>query len=343
MCIVNVDKFGDEYGVHCSKKENILKIVKDFLRFIPTQNDLDKIWRIWGERKFNIMTCQAVISEYLIVTEESEYTQKVLFTRIITLILFSSRFVVKSSKEGCSLKEWQDVCLTIPCTIQAALSVDEIEETLAIAGDCLQSFGEEITGEIKNLRKITVECGVFQENQLYIGLIVSAGAGKSSLMNSLRGIKPGEKGAAKQGHINTTRRNHFYKYSEDIVFVDFPGIKNVSSSDLKENSYLKYTIKLKRYIYYFIIVCGAREFHVEAEIAKILVLDGKSFRFVRTKMDQEILNGVRDGFTAEQVIEDIRKECQKELCDENLPKIQVLLVSNVEPNSYDMPRLKECF
>ncbi|KAI1644214.1 interferon-inducible GTPase-domain-containing protein [Daldinia loculata] len=71
----------------------------------------------------------------------------------------------------------------------------------------------------------------YEDGCVNIALIGSQGTGKSSLINSLRGLSHGDRDAAEVGDIETTLRRKKYRDSKSIVWYDIPGsgTRNVSA------------------------------------------------------------------------------------------------------------------
>ena len=69
----------------------------------------------------------------------------------------------------------------------------------------------------------------YTSGKLHFAIVGNTGSGTSSLVNSLRGLHPGEHGAAETGASETTRKPGRYPHSakdpslERIVWYDIPG------------------------------------------------------------------------------------------------------------------------
>lgn len=71
---------------------------------------------------------------------------------------------------------------------------------------------------------------------------------------------------------------------------------------------------------------------------------GKSFFFIRTKIDSDVRNEQRGKprlFDESRMLEQVREDCQKNLEEFNLGEEKVFLVSNHHPAKWDFDRLQK--
>lgn len=110
---------------------------------------------------------------------------------------------------------------------------------------------------------------------LNIAVIGETGAGKSSLINALQGVRADEEGTtAPTGVVHTTSERTPYTYTKFpcVTLWDLPG---VGSPAFQPHDYLK-KIKFEEYDF-FIIVSSGRFKHNDAELAKAIVQMNRSF------------------------------------------------------------------
>ena len=113
------------------------------------------------------------------------------------------------------------------------------------------------------------------------------GAGKSSLINALQGVGDDEEGAAAStGVVHTTTERTPYTYTKfpSVTLWDLPSI---GSTAFQPHDYLK-KIEFEEYDF-FIIVSSGRFKHNDAELAKAIVQMNRSFYFVRTHTDLDLM------------------------------------------------------
>ncbi|XP_078703677.1 interferon-inducible GTPase 5-like [Branchiostoma floridae x Branchiostoma belcheri] len=136
--------------------------------------------------------------------------------------------------------------------------------------------------------------------KVQIGVVGDAGAGKSTFINSFRGLSPGDVGAAEvsaYGHA-TTEPAPYDVPGKELVLVDFPGVlfkpqKEASSHtahevDFNIQSYLdRYGEKMQECDFFLIFVTNRLSNNV-VWIAKEVHKMGKGALFVRSQVDLDI-------------------------------------------------------
>ncbi|XP_028633452.1 uncharacterized protein LOC114629576 [Grammomys surdaster] len=176
---------------------------------------------------------------------------------------------------------------------------------------------------------------------LNIAVIGETGAGKSSLINALQGVGADKEGVtAPTGVVCTTTERTSYTYTKfpSVTLWDLPGI---GSTAFQLQDYLK-NIKFEEYDF-FIIVSSGRVKHSDTEIAKAIVQMKRSFYFVRSQTDIDLMV-VRQSnprrFNKENTLNKIRNTVSsilKEVTDQEPP---VYLVSNTDVSDFDFPKLE---
>ncbi|KAI8505487.1 Interferon-inducible GTPase (IIGP) [Branchiostoma belcheri] len=94
--------------------------------------------------------------------------------------------------------------------------------SLATAGDADKP---EMLKKIQNLALEKLEA--WKNEKVYVGVLGEPGAGKSTFINSIRGLAPQDPGAAKVGLGHTTTVVTEYPHParpDNLIFVDFPGV-----------------------------------------------------------------------------------------------------------------------
>ncbi|XP_035673085.1 T-cell-specific guanine nucleotide triphosphate-binding protein 2-like [Branchiostoma floridae] len=135
-----------------------------------------------------------------------------------------------------------------------------------------------------------------------IGIVGSSGAGKSTFINSFRGLEASDPGAADVGTTETTRETAEYPHPEHdhVILVDFPG----ALFKLQEENWHPVTFNMEEYRVRFggkmkecnvFLVFTSERVHDNAVwIAKVAKDMGKKVLFVRSKFDRDLEDKQRD-------------------------------------------------
>ncbi|XP_021006408.1 interferon-inducible GTPase 1-like [Mus caroli] len=167
------------------------------------------------------------------------------------------------------------------------------------------------------------------------------GAGKSSFINTLRGIGNEKKGAAQTGVNEETMERQPYKHPNmpNVVFWDLP---RIGSTRFPPNTYLE---KMKFYEYDFFIIISATRFKKnDIDLAKAISMMKKEFYFVRTKVDYDITieaDGKPQTFDREKVLQDICLNCVNTFRENGIAEPPIFLVSNKNVCHFDFPVLMD--
>ncbi|KAM3873283.1 interferon-gamma-inducible GTPase 10-like [Diretmus argenteus] len=202
----------------------------------------------------------------------------------------------------------------------------------------------EFENEVKNYVKLdpneSSANGKKQQDQmdnvtLNIAVTGESGAGKSTFVNSIRGLQDGDDGAAETGVTETTMKPIRYTHpTMPWVYIwDLPGI---GTSNFKAKKYLK-EVQLDTFDF-FIIISSVRFKENDIMLAKAIKKMKKMFFFVRSKIDQDIQAEARKkDFCEEQVLSKIRRSCRENLVVVGNPK--VFLISTFDLTKYDFQKL----
>jgi GTP-binding protein EngB required for normal cell division len=152
-----------------------------------------------------------------------------------------------------------------------------------------------------------------------------SGVGKSSFINAIRNMKPGNCGFATTSCSgNTTEQETVYKYpgNPKITLHDLPGFGTIK---LPTNEYEK---KMKLYEYDYILIFVRNIEENDLEIAKKLIEMEKPFCFVRSKIDLDILNAKNEGESEKYVVEKIISKSLDNLKNAGFYKAKLFVISN---------------
>lgn len=162
--------------------------------------------------------------------------------------------------------------------------------------------------------------------------------GKSTFINTLRGVKRGDDGYAEVGFGDTTMEAtpYVHPYNPRIVYYDLPGVGTI---EVKKENYIN-TMKVCDYDFFFIFidkVMNEDTLWLVSELVKM----GKPFCFVRSKLDEDIKNAERENIDRETVISKIRQKIEKSVeKDDTLKKAaKIFFISCVDETIGEMHAL----
>ncbi|XP_053384610.1 interferon-inducible GTPase 5-like [Mercenaria mercenaria] len=170
---------------------------------------------------------------------------------------------------------------------------------------------------------------------LNIGITGQAGVGKSSFINTIRGITAEDEGGAHVDVVEATIEIKPYKHpiNENMIFWDLPG---VGSPKFPRDKYLD-LVNFERFDF-FIIMSASRfrddDLWLAVEIRKL----NKNFHFIRTQIGLEIEKDKQSHpktHEKSKVIEKIRRDCLENLAKVKLKEASVFLIDNYAPLDFE--------
>uniref|UniRef100_A0A8C1SK90 IRG-type G domain-containing protein n=1 Tax=Cyprinus carpio TaxID=7962 RepID=A0A8C1SK90_CYPCA len=177
--------------------------------------------------------------------------------------------------------------------------------------------------------------------ELHIGVTGESGSGKSTFVNSFRGLGDEEEDSAKTDPVETTMNPEAYvhpKYKTVKVW-DLPGI---GTPNFKPVVYLTLVVS-ERYDF-FIIIASDRFRECHTQLAEEIMRMGKMFYFVHSKIDSSIdaeKKSKKKSFDQKKTLDIIREDCEKGLRNIGIEDPVVFLISNFELGNYDLNLLHE--
>ncbi|KAL8219521.1 UNVERIFIED_CONTAM: hypothetical protein K2H54_026261 [Gekko kuhli] len=198
----------------------------------------------------------------------------------------------------------------------------------ALEKNSLQDVSKQIKEELNLLNSTTLD----------IAITGVAGAGKSSLVNALRGMHDSMDDAAKTGGIETTMEAKKYPHPTfpKVTIWDLPGI---GTTKFQAKEYLKMTNLAE---YDFFIIAAERFTEHDVLLAKEIQKMKKRYYFVRSKIDSIIMAEKRKpNFNEEETLAEIRKYCSENLRKAGEPNPRVFLIFSWDLSAYDFPLLQD--
>ncbi|XP_065430743.1 interferon-inducible GTPase 5-like [Chrysemys picta bellii] len=144
---------------------------------------------------------------------------------------------------------------------------------------------------------------------LNIVVIGESGSGKSSFVNTIRGLADDDEGAAETGVNETTIEPTAYPHPAypNVTIWDLPGIRTPT---FKSDTYLE-QVRFSHYDFFIIISCTRFKYH-DISLAQEIQRLGKKFYFVRSKVDQDLTNE-KQNYNESVILEAIKENCIKGL------------------------------
>ncbi|KAL2078372.1 hypothetical protein ACEWY4_026057 [Coilia grayii] len=207
-----------------------------------------------------------------------------------------------------------------------------MESQLAEVRAALSQSGESTFEGAKAKAELVVQ----ELNNVTLNIAVTGvtGAGKSSFVNALRGVKDGEEGAAPTGVEKSTMTPTMYRHPTmpNVNIWDLPGIGTESFSARE------YIEKVNFNTYdFFLILTSTRLREYDIMLAKEIEKNKKNFYFIRTKVDQNVDAEKRKGKTEEQTLSLIRNALEEKSSD--FGSARIFLVSSWELHKFDFNKL----
>ncbi|XP_048355967.1 uncharacterized protein LOC125434528 [Sphaerodactylus townsendi] len=175
-------------------------------------------------------------------------------------------------------------------------------------------------------------------NVLNIAVTGVSGAGKSSFVNSLRGLTDFAEDAAPTDVIERTKEPKGYPHPTfpHVTIWDLPGI---GTPTFKAEDYLK---KVNYSQYNFFIIVASNHFtEHDVQLSCAVQKMGKRFYYLRSQMDVSIKNEkIKPNFSEETALQKIRKYCLDNLAQAGISSTQVFLISSCYRDKYDFPHLR---
>ncbi|XP_035688351.1 interferon-inducible GTPase 5-like isoform X2 [Branchiostoma floridae] len=138
-------------------------------------------------------------------------------------------------------------------------------------------------------------------DEVRIGVVGDPGAGKSTFINSVRGLRPRDPGAARVGLTHTTAEPTEYPHPDlpdSLVLVDFPGVLLRRHAgrygDFNIGQYLTEFGSYMRSCDVFLVFCRGRIEHNPISIAMAAYRMGKKVLFVRSQFDKDVADKEND-------------------------------------------------
>ncbi|CAH1262438.1 IRGC [Branchiostoma lanceolatum] len=236
------------------------------------------------------------------------------------------------------------------------------EELQRMLWNLAAATGATKTKMLKKIQDYAAEnMEAWKKQKVLVGAVGDPGSGKSTFINSIRGLKPKAPGAADVGVTHTTAEATEYPHPtrpDNLIFVDFPGVL------LKKGTGEKRSFDIQQYFdqfgekmqqcHVFLVFSSGRIQHNAVQIGMKARDMGKKVMFVRSKFDIDLADKQNDDpeyfddKTEADLMEELRQEYIKvlnkvEWGGEVDPKDVFIIIGrlkNVLEGSWDIPKFR---
>ena len=222
--------------------------------------------------------------------------------------------------------------------------IDDVDTTFAqicqrfensdtVLGDLLTSFGPQMTAEF-----IKQHLNRWETEKVRFAVAGRSATGKSTFINTFRGIKEGQEGFADVGFGDETEKISEYKHplNENIIFCDLPGL----SMKFNKRKFLK-MVNLSSYNYIFIFfepVLTEDDEWVTVQIQE----KGIPFCLVRSKVDKDVESTEGRQIGEKGVLLKIREKIKDSMAENTaFAKVELFIISSEKPHIGEMSNLKD--
>ncbi len=180
----------------------------------------------------------------------------------------------------------------------------------------------------------------WQKVELNVAVTGNSGVGKSTFINTIRGLRASDKGAAPVGSVETTKEVKAYVQpgQENLVFWDLPG---VGTPLFPRQTYLQ-KVDWEKYEF-FLILTSTRFTENDIWLAEEVHKAHKRFFFVRTRINNDLLNekfDYPDTYDEAKILAKIRKDCTDNLSGLSHETRVFLIGGRIEHRQrWDFPQL----
>ncbi|KAH3726378.1 interferon-inducible GTPase 1-like isoform X2 [Dreissena polymorpha] len=229
-----------------------------------------------------------------------------------------------------------------------AIGSEEIEDDELFTEEETHEFESvlEKSGYAEHMNQLENTIDNYTKIQIKVAVSGSTGSGKSSLINTLRGLKANDKGAAKTGLVETTKEPTCYLFpnNQNFSLWDLPG---VGSQNFPQDTYLD---KVRFSDYDFIILVSSSCFTTEdAWLASEIITRFPQIKlfFIRTKIDTDLTNKEADlgrTLTYEEKVYEmkiIKDDICKNLAINGITDQNIFLVNNHKASEFEFGQFTE--
>ncbi|XP_060593492.1 interferon-gamma-inducible GTPase 10-like [Ruditapes philippinarum] len=197
----------------------------------------------------------------------------------------------------------------------------EIFKTQGVSG-----FTQHVTHDLNKWKHVKIK----------IAVTGNSGAGKTSLINALRGIHHGDENAAEEGVKETTKKKTSYSFpgNDQIELYDIPGVGTL------KHPIKSYMLDMNFEQYDFVVIVSSQRFtENDALIIQELKRLQKPFYLVRSKIFSDVENQ-KYKQTRDDVLQIIRDECNSNLKEIKVEANCVFLIDSHVHLDFELKQLQ---
>ncbi|XP_067874485.1 interferon-gamma-inducible GTPase 10-like isoform X2 [Heterodontus francisci] len=213
------------------------------------------------------------------------------------------------------------------------------EAVISLKNAIIYYLGRTAVGQTQCLKRSSIKKSQLPPAKQFINVAVTGPveSGKTTLVHSMRGVDSEEE-VTPSGSCKALPRSYLYQANPRILLWDLPGIE---ASEIKQQSYLE-KVDLRSYDF-FIVTTSNRVAEEVLYLVKEIEKMGKSFFFVRTKIDIYMRNTKQQNFNQGDLLREIRKHFSKKLQSAGMNFPRIFLLSALQVDKFDFQDFIEAF
>ncbi|XP_052244860.1 T-cell-specific guanine nucleotide triphosphate-binding protein 2-like [Dreissena polymorpha] len=201
------------------------------------------------------------------------------------------------------------------------------------------------SGYSELIKKLDESNSEWSHSTINIAVTGEAGTGKSTLINSLRGLKADDDGAAKTGCTETTKMITCYPHPE-YPYLNVWDLPGVGTPNLTREQYFQSVVDFKNYD--FLLLVSSTRFKENDMWLATIIMECKpsaNLFFIRTKIDNDLENVKQERRkslnTGEltNIVKQIKEDCLENLKKGGIKDPKVFVINSHKTETFEFHKL----